>query len=515
MNKPLKISIIVLVILIFLYITIKFATEWYISNQLTKKVNQDNELFQLKIENTRFQLFNLSLDLYDINLQPVDSSNSSISGSIGHLDLGSLSLFNFIFNEVIETKAIVINEPDLDIFMKKSSGKAKNDSSSSGMFSQNIFDKIKVNRIELSQVDLNLSGSMKGNLKMHSFSLQNIVLDSTSIAGKVPFNYDSAVVEIDSLTMQPDSLYRLKTGQISFARNHLKINGFHFQPLFSKSEYASVFPERKPRYDVYIEAIGFDSLHWELPGNEPMHFTVGLLNLDSLNLQMYINKQVPRNADKIRPMPAKALREAPFILTINQVNAQKSKFLYQIQPKDEAGPADLFFANLNMNASNITNDSIILTNNPQASFNFDAMFMGAANLQASFLFNQAQPDYPFSAEGNLRNMNFAALNQLLAPLMSMEVDGNLNSFTYDFKGNNKTANGTVDIAYQNMQLVFEEKPGESAPFLKSLSSLVAENNLKTDNNSKSEVSFSKPEERSFFYYWWSGIRKGVKQTVLP
>jgi len=34
------------------------------------------------------------------------------------------------------------------------------------------------------------------------------------------------------------------------------------------------------------------------------------------------------------------------------------------------------------------------------------------------------------------------------------------------------------MAYQDMQLIFEEEPGESAPFLKALSSLIAENNLK-------------------------------------
>ena len=99
--------------------------------------------------------------------------------------------------------------------------------------------------------------------------------------------------------------------------------------------------------------------------------------------------------------------------------------------------------------------------------------------------------------------------------MSMEVNGDLNNFTYDFSGNNEEASGTVDMAYENMQLNFEEKPGESAPFLQLLSSLIVKNNLQKNNSSHAEVSFTKEEERSFFYYWWSGIRKGVRKTVLP
>jgi hypothetical protein len=71
------------------------------------------------------------------------------------------------------------------------------------------------------------------------------------------------------------------------------------------------------------------------------------------------------------------------------------------------------------------------------------------------------------------------------------------------------------MAYQDMQLIFEEEPGESAPFLKALSSLIAENNLKKNNSSNAEVSFNKTETRSFFYYWWSGIRSGIKDIVLP
>lgn len=514
LNKSLKISIISLAILILLYITIKFGAEWYISSQLTKKINQDNQLFQVNIENTRFHLYNLSLDLYGINLEAVDKQNSSISGTIAHLDLGSFNLTNFIFNEVIETEAIIITQPDLNFYLKKAEKKSKSESSS-GMFSQNVFDKIKVNSIVLRQADFDLSGSMKGNLNMHSFSIENIVLDSASVAGKIPFNYDSALVRIDSLSLQPDSLYRLSTGKIRLARNQLKISGFQYQPQFSKSDYASVFPQRKPMYDVFIDSLTLDSLHWKLPKGQPMQFIVGMLDMDSLNLQMYIDKRVPRDADKKRPMPSQSLKEAPFILTVNQIKTERSKFLYQIQPEKAAETADLFFNGLSMNATNITNDSSLLSNNPQAAFNFDAMFMGAGNLQASFTFNLARQDYPFTAQGNLQPMNFMALDPLLAPLMSVEVDGNLNNFTYNFNGNKEEASGTVDMAYQNMQLNFEEKPGESAPFLQLLSSLVAKNNLQKDNSSHADVSFTKEDERSFFYYWWSGIRKGVRKIVLP
>ena len=514
MNKSLKIPLIILAILVLLYITIKFGTEWYISSQLTKKINQDNQLFQVKIENTRFHLYNLSLDLYGISLEAVDKSNSSISGSIAHLDLGSLSLTNFIFNEVIETEAIIITQPDLNFYLKKTENKSKSESSA-GMFSQNVFDKINVNNIELRQADFDLSGSMKGNLKMHSFSIENIVLDSASVAGKIPFNYDSALVKIDSLSLQPDSLYRLSTGKVRLARNQLKISDFQYQPQFSKNDYASVFPQRKPMYDVFIDSLTLDSLHWKLPQGQPMQFVVGMLDMDSLNLQMYIDKRVPRDADKKRPMPSQALKEAPFILTINQIQTERSKFLYQIKPEKATETADLFFNGLSMNASNITNDSSLLKSNPQASFNFDAMFMGTGNLQASFTFNLVRQDYPFTAKGNLQPINFRALDQLLAPLMSMEVNGDLNNFTYDFSGNNEEASGTVDMAYENMQLNFEEKPGESAPFLQLLSSLIVKNNLQKNNSSHAEVSFTKEEERSFFYYWWSGIRKGVRKTVLP
>ncbi len=513
-NKPLKISLIIFAILIFLYITIKFGTEWYISDQLTKKINHDNQLFQVKIENTRFHLYNLSLDLYDIHFQPVDESSTSISGTIDHLDLGSISLFDFIFNGIIETEAIIIAEPVLDIKIKKSE-KSKKKESSAGMFKQDIFDKIRVNKFLVKNADFDLSGTMDGNLNLRSFSLENIVLDSASMADKIPFNYDSAVVRIDSLSLMPDSLYLLSTEQVSLVRNQLKISGFHYKPQFQKSEYATVFPKRKPMYDVFIDAITMDSLHWKLPEGQPMQFVVGMLDLDSLNLQMYIDKHVPRDADKIRPMPSKALQQAPFVLTINQMKADRSNFLYQIQPKDVAETADLFFTNLSINATDISNDSSILANNPDASFNFDSQFMGAGNLQASFTFNMAQQDYPFSAAGNLQPMRFSALNQLLAPLMSIEVDGNLNNFTYNFSGNNETASGTVDMAYQNMQLVFEEKPGESAPILQALSSLVLDNNLEENNSSQAEVTFNKEDERSFFYYWWSGIRKGIKEIVLP
>lgn len=502
--------------MVILYITLKFGAEWYIGSKLTEKINKDNQLFQVNVENTRVNVFSREVNLYDIVFTPVDSNSSSIEGTLQSLSLGSFDISNFLFNEIIESEAIILKQPKLNVNLKKSDNKEKEkNKSSKGLFSQNIFEKIKVHRILLQEANVDFSGSLNSNLQLRSFSLQNIVVDSASMAGKVPFNYDSVIVKIDSLSLQPDSQYKLSTGKINLAQHQLEIDEFSFDPQFTKSEYSSRFPERKPMYDVYIKKIIFDSLYWQLPGGHPMNFTVGNIDMDSLNLQMYIDKNVPRNADKIRPMPSKALADASFLLNINSINTTNSKFLYQIQPKDAANTGDLFFTNLKMNATNITNDSSILADNPEARFDFDAKFMGAGNLKAVFTFNLASNDYPFSASGNLAPVNFAALDPLIGPLMSLEANGNLNNLTYNFSGNQESAGGTVDMAYQNMQLIFKEKPGESAPILKALSSLVLENNLKRDNSSNADVSFNKEDTRSFFYYWWSGIRGGIKDIVLP
>ena len=214
-------------------------------------------------------------------------------------------------------------------------------------------------------------------------------------------------------------------------------------------------------------------------------------------------------------MPAKALKDMPFLLTIEEFIVDNSVFLYQIRPEDVDEFADIRFTDLFLHGYHITNDSTLLDEDQESDFDINAKFMNNSNLQASFSFNLVQDDFPFTAEGNLDPMDFSQINAIIRPLLSVETTGNLDNLTYSFDGNENNASGTVDMAYKNLQIIFQEEPNESAPILKALSSVVAENNLKTNNSKVAQVEFNKEEVRGFFYYWWSGIREGIKQTVLP
>ena len=515
MKKPVKVILIVLGSVVVLWLILKFGAEWYLSDQLTKKINESNQTFQVEVEDVQVSLINQKVILNKVIFHPVDSGTSSVEGTINEVELGSFDITGFLFNGIIKTEEIDINSPRIEYFKRKKSDTTQQKKSSGGLFTQDIFDKIKVKTFSLNDASIKLSGNLRGNLQVGDFTLDNIVVDSTTMTGKLPFNYDSAAIIIDSVAYQPDSLYRISSSQINYSNNSLTISDFNLDALPEKSEFVQIFQQRKPIYHVFSERIILDSLFWHLPANEKMEFTMATLELDSTHIELYVDKRLPVKLNKPKPMPAQALLNLPFLLTIKEFIVDNSVFLYQIRPEDLDELADIRFTDLFLHGYHITNDSTLLDEDQDANFDINAMFMNNSNIEASFSFNLVQNDYPFTAEGNLDPMNFSQINAIIRPLLSVEVNGDLKNLTYTFDGNENNASGTVDLSYEELQIKFAEAPDESAPILKALSSIVAENNLERNNNKVAHVNFEKEKMRGFFYYWWSGIQEGIKHTVLP
>jgi len=514
LKKSLKISLFIVGGLVLLFLIIKFGSEWYISEKLTDKINQDNKMFQVDVEDVEVDLFNQIVTFTSIKFQPVDSSSSSVEGNVDRIELGSFDITGFLFNGVIKTNQIDINAPELTYVARKASKTKKQDSTSGGLFKQDIFDRIKVKKLTIDNGNLKLAGTLKGSYKLDRFSLENIVVDSASMAKKIPFNYDSALMRVDSISYQPDSLYRLASSQITYDAHQLSIQDFQLIPLVDQSQYVETFAKRKPLYDIFTSSILIDSLYWEMPVGEKVSFTTAQLNLDSLNLALFIDKRVPANQQKV-PMPSQSLQKLPFLMTINAINVNNSILNYSIRPEDNPEVAELVFSDISIDGDHITNDSSLLANQPSANFEINAVFMKKSKFKGSFSFNMVKNDYPFTASGNLAPFLMHQVNSLTRPLLSVELNGSLNNLTYDFSGNSDTASGSVDLAYQDLKITFQEKPNKSAPILQALSELVVNNNVKQANNQVAKVDFDKDPTKGFFDYWWTGLESGIKKTLLP
>jgi hypothetical protein len=124
----------------------------------------------------------------------------------------------------------------------------------------------------------------------------------------------------------------------------------------------------------------------------------------------------------------------------------------------------------------------------------------------------------FEVKGTLGRMPLALVNKALYPLTGVSIEGTALRLDFSLTGEDINGSGHMRFQYKDLKLdVFKKKEHKKRGFLTGLANLLARNdNIAGEKNFKAvSYTFGRWQDRSFFNFFWQGIKVGAMETIFP
>lgn len=255
MNKKFfKIFSIILGILFLLLLVGNFGLNFWLKNKLPDYIkNNSNFLVTYKSLDVNLGTGNIfATDISINNKNPENQNIIRIKGTIDTLSISRLGIFDALFNEKVSTSNLVLNKPNLKIFLAKKKFKSEKDRNPFSV--ENI--KITAGTIQIFKPTKQKLLSVNDlNLKVENLRLTKNTKDEKS-----PFSFDQYELNGKNLFYRTNDVYILTATYLQTKEGQFTIKDFALIPLLSPQNFKKFFPNRKNLLDLKSSEMEFKDL---------------------------------------------------------------------------------------------------------------------------------------------------------------------------------------------------------------------------------------------------------------
>lgn len=548
MKRIWKVVIVIFVILII----IVAAGSWYISRHWKPILNDrlqtlvaasSDGLYQLSYEDFDFSWYSGNAYLMNVSLTPIKEVYDSLklAGNAPDnqysIQIKSIKVKNFHptrlykqrklnIDEILvqDPTVLLINEdlPRNDTLQVKE--KMTPYQKISKILNELRVDQFNVNNMNFTYRNNTLNDSKETKLKNINIAIRDFLIDSLSQKDSSRIYYSSGVdFKMNNYQMATrDSMYYINLSAIDFSTSEkrLKINRVELEPRQSKADFYKVIDEPTDRFDLAFDSLSIENINIpELLNNQRFH--AQKINIEKGSVEVYNNTNYARTpTSKKGKDPHQQLQKLAWNLNIDTLNLLNTDIVYEELSKVTQKAGKLSFNSSTIQFTNITNDSIAISQNSIMNVSMQTKFMNAASLQTNFHFDLASDIGAFEFQGKLNAMNGRNLNQVLIPLAEVEINSaNIQSLAFNFKANEKEARGIVNFRYNNLSvklLMLEEQGAVKAQVASTLANSFIISNSNPNESGQfipGNVYYRRPASYSIFKFMWKTIFQGVKTSV--
>src|SRR5699024_4544979 len=155
-------------------------------------------------------------------------------------------------------------------------------------------------------------------------------------------------------------------------------------PNYSRKEYVNHIPYEKDLMNISIKQVQLKNYKLEL--NAPHgKLSSPKMILDSVDMRIYHDKRVAEPPPP-KKMYSRMLRELPLKLRIDTLRAKVSYLSYEEMEKKTNRIGKVFFENMDIEATHLTNIDLDRDDFPETKVNFKTRFMGSSPLKVTWTF---------------------------------------------------------------------------------------------------------------------------------
>jgi hypothetical protein len=250
-------------------------------------------------------------------------------------------------------------------------------------------------------------------------------------------------------------------------------------------------------------------------------FKAGLVEIDSLALDDYRDKRIPRKPGFKPPMPQDGIRKLTMYLKIDTVALLGGKAGYAEQVGEE--PGTIFFDKLQATFTGLTNDSILLQSGLVSELKGTAWLMGKGKLDATVRFRFGDKHNAFTFSASLGPIELKEINPMLSKLLPAEVKGGMikQLIVPQVVANDDEARGKLLFYYNDLSIAMTTKEKSTWNSIKKgVVNWVANDIVVNDNNPAKSgkmktgvIFFRRDKEKGIINFLWKSTLSGLKSTM--
>ena len=316
-----------------------------------------------------------------------------------------------------------------------------------------------------------------------------------------------------------NGFYTLKVGAVDLTGSSVVIDRIRLISPYPKMQFAYLQPHHKDWFDVSVGQVALAGIDLSTYLSEKV-LRIADVQISDAVLQNFKNQKIPIPR-RIVPMIYTGLQKAPVKLDFQRVGIKNFSVVYEELAKKGTVPGKLFFTDMNGTFTGFTN--IVSRPDQYIVLDADGKLMGKGNFTATWKLPVDSLNDRFLLNARLDSFDLTALNELLVPLASAEVQsGWVREMAFSTEASSKGATVEMVFLYNGLKAaLLKEKDGvlTDKKFLTGLVNRV----LKQNNPDKTGKGFNKPRHSSVsiirdpyhstFNYLWQILRPPLIESV--
>ncbi|WP_417939408.1 hypothetical protein [Flavobacterium sp. RS13.1] len=500
-------------------IFLNIGLNYWIKKQLPIIIHEkNNTAYDINYEKIEVSLWSRNIYAQTLLVNPKNAPKDSKNGlfsKIESITIGHFNIWDLAFNDVIQAESIIINKPRV-ILYKKGEKLLNNSKSIKTQIIEPFRKIIAVSNIYLNDgaVDVVSLDTQKPifSIKKIILKLEGILITDATLKEKIPIQYKSYALVLDSLFYRPSASYHINIGKISTEKNFLKIDNFSNLPQFSRRDFTKRLEKEKDIYTLKFDSAQIKKMDWGFK-NDRFFFKANSVVINHFDANIYRGK-MPKDDLSKKYLYNHLLRNIKFPLQIDTLQALKSKLVYEEEIDFSKGPGILNFDKFNLQATNLRSGFGLKKTN-DVTIKVNCIFMKTSPLNVDWSFNVLDKKDSFHIQGVISNFDVAAMGRFSKPYMNASFAGVFNKYRFNFYGNDNISKGNASLDYDDLKvkLYQKKKPEKEAKLKSAIVNLLVKNdsNEKTKN---ADVELERIQEKSFYNFLWRSIAESLKKILI-
>lgn len=538
--------------------------------------NVISDVYELKFEKLRINLFEGSVRIFNVTLQPREKPlrhypyiNSSIRLTTERITLKNVSVVEMIKSGKLNLERISIIKPDIELKLagekhrlvplkdstvvvsqaepdeKKSIGsfnlhefhlvdasihtinESKQREFKIQKFNISLYDLL-INQItgmdyiSMKQAELSVgefTGSLsKGPIRHVSFADYSIKVDSLVVQQTLDtllYSFQDFSGGVKALSIQTaDSIFHvtMQSFDLSYKEKSIKLKEVSFKPNVSHDVLQKKHQYQNVEFSGSVGTLDLHQVNFDSLIYAKKLF-IDEIVLDKVTAQVFKDKTKPLDKNRFPVYLGQTICKIPLPLRIKHVKATHVHL-----ENTERKPDSTY---VKVNITKATLDLKNITNRPTSKgllMSADAYIENKAHFKASLTFSYEKPQFGF--EANVQKFNLPDLNTLIQAYTPAKINkGILDEITFSGLAEQTKANGTLKFLYHDLEIDLEHK--EQAKWKSAVIAFAANSVLHSSNPGDADlpprvVSFhiERDMNKGFVNVIIKSLLNGLKETMI-
>jgi len=497
---------------IVLFVVVCFAGLVLILNFYLKKELKDSMGDQLSGASVGYEEIQVSIIKDQVTIAKPNWKVGKYFIQTEKILIKDLSFFDYFFNKRIVIGEIDISNPEV-IFNENDSVQNISKKNKNLHFEKEIVVKkfnVKGGCLiikEKEPVSNKLYFSIK-ELKLHE-----ILINSKTLLGTLPFEYQSGVIESDSVFYELDEAHNIILKNLKLKDGDFAVKDFRIIPKYNKAGFDRRISVEKDRFELGLNSIKIKGLDWGIK-NDSLYLFAPVTHISGADFKVYRNKLLPDDTS-IKPLFSEMIRELAIKIKFDTIFIRASQVEYEEKMIATSFPGKVGFYDLRGEVVNISNMGMKAKDFLKTKIHVETRFMNEANLILNLEFDTRNLQDEFRVSGNMASISAGAMNSFLTPVSNVEVEGEIESLYFNFQGNKYIANGDMRLKYNNFKVEVLKKDGTGKnKLLSGLANLLVKKEANSKKLEKKGVEAVRDRTKSFWNFLWLFIRNGALKSFL-